>query len=108
MNCLWGRQTTPSRGCSARANFRCSHSCVWVQRGHHGSWAGPCPWSWAWTWLRAVELWGLAATRGPGESSESCAAWVRKKWAGRGHTLTRGHVDTDSASGFGWGLWRRR
>ena len=66
-----GRRTRPSREGSARARFRSSHSCVWVQRYHHTPQAGPWPWAWAWALVlvRLVESCRLAAAVGLGESS---------------------------------------
>ena len=45
---LRGCWTRPSREGSARAYFRSSESCVWVQPCHHCPWAGPWPCAEVW------------------------------------------------------------
>ena len=66
---LSGRRTRPSREVSAQAPFCSSHSCLWVQRCHHGPRVGPLPWTWAWAcaWASKVESLGAGGAAGPGE-----------------------------------------
>ena len=46
-----------------------SQNCVWVQRRHHCSWAGPWPWAEESAWVGVMLLWGLVAVVGLGDSS---------------------------------------
>ena len=104
---LRGRWTRPSREGSARAHFRSSRSCVWVQRCHDCPWAGPWPWAEEWAWVGVMWFRGLVAVAGLGDSWYSCALGTRGEW-GRGRMWTRGYARTVSASGLGWDSpWRR-
>ena len=49
-----GRWTRRSKEGSARADYRSSQSCLWVQRCHHCPWAGPWPRAEDQAWLGAV------------------------------------------------------
>ena len=66
---LRGRWTRPLREGSARAHFRSSKSCVWVQRCHHYPWVGPRSWAEEWAWVRVTGSWALVAVVGLGDSA---------------------------------------
>ena len=66
---LRGQWTRHSREGSARAHFRSSQSCVWVQRCHHCRWAGPRSWAEEWAWVVVSGSWGLVTVAGLGNSS---------------------------------------
>ena len=66
---LRGRLTRPAREGSARAHFRSSQSCVWVERRDHCTWAGLRSWAEEWAWVGVMGSWGLVAVAGLGDSS---------------------------------------
>ena len=64
------RWTKPWREGSARAHFRSSQSCVWVQRCYQCPWAGPRSWAEESAWVGVTGSWGLLGTvAGLGDSS---------------------------------------
>ena len=66
---LRGRWTRPSKEGSARAHFRSSQSCVWVQCRHHCPWARTRSQAEEWAWVGVMGSWGLTAVVGLGDSS---------------------------------------